>query len=340
MKRLFNVALVGAGGMIGGQVLEYLEEREFPVEELRCLATGNGIGGIVGFREKAVTVQELTQNSFGGIDIAFFCADSDTAREFCPAAVSAGAVCIDTSSAWRLDSEVPLVVPGVNSQRIGEFRHKGIIATPASSVMLLATVLKPIHDRTPIRRIVISTYQAVSGTGRKAIKELQGQIGELLNGRPARPSVYSHQIAFNCLPQVDGFAADGSTVEELKLADETRKIIGADIRVSATAVRIPVFYGHAAAVNLETADRITVDEAREVLSGAPGVELVDNPAEGEYPTAVDAVGQDLVLVGRVREDRSIEYGLNLWAVADNFRCGGGTAAVRIAELLIASYLDK
>ena len=333
-KKLWNIAVVGATGLLGEQLLECLEEREFPVGKLRCLASGKSVGKILEFGGKPVPVEELRHDSFAGIDSALFCAGSDIAREYCPSAVAAGAVCIDTSSAWRLDPEVPLVVPEVNPHRIAECRRKGIIATPASSVAALVLALKPLHDRAQVRRVVISTCQAVSGSGRKAIRELQSQVGELLNGRPAACSVYPHQIAFNCLPQVDGFEPDGSTAEELRLVHETRRILETDLAVTATAVRVPVFYGHSASVNIETVSRLTAAEAREILAEAHGVELVDDPAEGLYPMAVDAAGQDLVMVGRVREDRSVEHGLNLWVVADNLRIGGGATLLRIAEILI------
>ena len=337
-KKLWNITVVGATGVMGEQLLECLAEREFPVGTLRCLETGKSAGKILEFAGKPVTVEELRHDSFAGVDIAFFCGGSDASREFCPPAAAAGAVCIDTSSSWRLDPEVPLVVPEVNPRRIAEYRRKGIIATPAASVTPLVTALKPLHVRAPIRRIVVTTCQAVSGSGRKAIKELQSQVGELLNGRPVTPAVYPRQIAFNCLPQVGTFDADGITSEELLLVRETCKVLEAEIGVAATAVRVPVFYGLSESVNIETTERLTAAEARTILAGAPGLELVDDLAEGEYPTAVDAAGQDLVLVGRVREDGSVEHGLNLWVAADNLRAGGAATAVGIAELLIENCL--
>ena len=338
-KKLWNIAVVGAAGVMGEQLLECLAEREFPVGSLRCLETGKSAGTVLEFAGKPVTVAELRHDSFTGIDIAFFCGGSDAAREFCPSAAAAGAVCIDTSSAWRLDPEVPLVVPSVNPARLADFRRKGIVATPAASVTPLVTALKPLHDRAALRRIVVTTCQAVSGSGRKAIRELQSQVGELLNGRPVTPSVYPQQIAFNCLPQVGMFGADGATTEELLLVRETRKVLETEIGVTATAVRVPVFYGLGESVNIETVDRLTAAEAREILTAAPGVEIVDDPAERLYPTAVDAAGQNLVLVGRIREDGSIGEGLNLWLTADNLRCGGAATAVGIAEILIENYLS-
>ncbi len=333
-KKLWNIALVGATGVVGEQLLECLEEREFPVGILRCLERDKGVGKILEFGGKPVPVTALAPDSFQGIHIAFFCAGSSVSREFCPLAVAAGAVCIDSSSAWRMDPEVPLVAPQVNPQRIVDYRKKGIIAIPASSVTPLVTALKPLHDAAPIKRIVVSTYQAVSGTGRNAIKELQSQVGELLNGRPVTPKVYPHQIAFNCLPQIDSFEPDGSTGEERMLVDETRKIMESEMGVTATAVRVPVFYGHCESVNIETVSPLSAASARELLAVAPGVELVDDPSQGIYPMAVVATGQDLVLVGRLRDDGSVENGLNLWIVADNLRNGGGATALLIAELLV------
>jgi len=333
INKLWNVALVGADGVVGEQLLECMAEREFPLGTLRCLASGKEAGKILEFKGKPATVEELRHDSFKGIDIAFFCAGATLSREFCPSAVAAGSVCIDTSSAWRMDQDVPLVVPEVNPQRIAEYRRKGIIAVPAASVTPVVTALKPLHDRASVRRIVVSTYQAVSGSGRRAITELRKQVGELLNGRPVVCTVYPHQIAFNCLPQIDSFEPDGSTGEELRLLNETRKIMEADIRVTATAVRVPVFYGHSASLNIETVSKLTATEARELLAGAPGVELVDDPGKGVYPMAIDAAGQDLVMVGRVREDSSIDNGINLWVVSDNL-CNGAAAVLRIAEILI------
>jgi aspartate-semialdehyde dehydrogenase len=339
MPKLWNIALVGATGLVGEQMRELLEERNFPVGAITFLAHGKGIGAILEFRGIPVTVEELRHDSFKGIDIAFFCAGSSRSREFCPSAVQAGAVCIDTSSAWRSDTDVPLVVPEVNPESIREHSRKGIIATPASSVIQLVIALKPLHDSVGIRRIVVSTYQAVSGTGRKAISELQKQVGELLNGRPITCGVYPHQIAFNCLAQIDAFEPDGNTREELKIINETRKIMGAEIKVTATAVRVPVFYGHSESINIETGAKLTADNARKLLAVAPGVELVDDPAAGVYPMAIDTAGQDLVMIGRVREDTSLENGLNLWVVADNLRKEAGNA-IRIAEILSETYLNQ
>jgi len=339
MSRLFNVAIVGATGAVGTQMLEVLAERKFPVGELRLLASERSDGEFLEFNGEQIMVQTLSADSFAGIDIALFSAGGSRSEEFCPIAAAAGAVCIDNSSAWRMDPAVPLVVPEVNPQEIGRYREKGIIANPNCSTIQMVVALKPLHDFSPIRRIVVSTYQAVSGTGQKAIDELRIQSGELLNGRPVECKAYPHQIAFNCLPQIDLFLDNGYTKEEMKMVQETRKIMGSDdIRITATAVRVPVFYGHSEAVNVEFAAPVAVDKARELLGRAPGVELVDDPSGRSYPMAIDAAGQDLVQVGRIRADESCDNALNLWVVADNLRKGAATNAVQIAELLIENYL--
>jgi aspartate-semialdehyde dehydrogenase len=283
-------------------------------------------------------VEELTHDSFEGIDIALFSAGGDRSREFCPSATRAGAVCIDNSSAWRMDPDVPLVVPEVNSHAIAGYTKKGIIANPNCSTIQMVVALKPLHDYAAIRRIVVSTYQAVSGTGKKAIEELERQVKDLLQGKSPKVNVYPHQIAFNCLPQIDSFGDNGYTGEEMKMILETRKIMEADIRVTATTVRVPVFFGHCESVNIETVKKITVAKARELLKKAPGCKLVDDPAKKSYPMPIDVAGQDLTFVGRIREDESIENGLNLWVVADNIRKGAATNAVQIAEILVEKYL--
>jgi aspartate-semialdehyde dehydrogenase len=339
MSRLFNVAIVGATGAVGTQMLEILAERNFPVGELRLLASERSEGNFLEFKGEEIMVQTLTAESFAGIDIALFSAGGSISEEFCPIAAAAGAVCIDNSSAWRMDPEVPLVVPEVNPLEIARYVNKRIVANPNCSTIQMVVALKPLHDFSPIRRIVVSTYQAVSGTGQKAIDELRIQAGELLNGRPVECNAYPHQIAFNCLPQIDVFLDNGYTREEMKMVNETRKILGSDdIGLTATAVRVPVFYGHSESVNVEFAERITVQKARELLAGAPGIELRDDVASQLYPMAVDAAGQDLVYVGRIREDGSCAQALNFWVVADNLRKGAATNAVQIAEILAEKYL--
>jgi len=338
MSKLWNVAVVGATGAVGAQMIECLEERKFPVGEIKYLASGRSAGQVLEFKGKPVVVEELTHDSFEGVDIALFSAGGDRSREFCPAAAAAGAVCIDNSSAWRMDPDVPLVVPEVNPHAIADYTRKGIIANPNCSTIQMVVALKPLHDYATISRIVVSTYQAVSGTGKKAIDELRKQVIELLNGRPVECNVYPHQIAFNCLPQIDSFGDNGYTKEEMKLVNETRKIMGEDIRVTATTVRVPVFYSHSESINIETVKKLTVAKAQELIKSAPGCKLLDNPAKGLYPMPTNASGQDLTIVGRIREDESIENGLNLWVVADNIRKGAATNAVQIAEILIKKHL--
>jgi aspartate-semialdehyde dehydrogenase len=337
MRKLWNVAVVGATGIGGRQIVECLEEREFPVGTIKFLGSSRSAGEAVEFKGQPVAAAEIDDDSFAGIDIAFFAAGSDAAREYCPAAALAGAVCIDTSGAWRMDPKVPLVIPNVNPEAISRYTGSGIIAVPNSAVIQLVTALKPLHDRAVIRRAVISTYQSVSGTGSMAVKELERQIRSLFNGKPVEAKVYPHQIAFNCIPQVDAFTGNGYTREEMKLINETGKIIGGDMRITATAVRVPVFYGHSAAVSVETERKITAEDARDLLRNAPGCRLVDDPAERDYPMPVDAAGDDDVLVGRIREDFSCENGLNLWVVADNVRIGAADA-VQVAEILVTKYL--
>jgi aspartate-semialdehyde dehydrogenase len=338
MSKLWNIAVVGATGAVGTQMIECLEERNFPVGKIKFLASGRSAGQALEFNGKPVLVEELTPDSFEGIDIALFSAGGARSEEFCPAAAKAGAVCIDNSSAWRMDQDVPLVVPEVNPLAIAGYSKKGIIANPNCSTIQMVVALKPLHDFATIKRIVVSTYQAVSGTGTKAIEELRVQTGELLNGRPIKTDVYPHRIAFNCLPQIDSFCDNGYTKEEMKMVNETAKIMGAGIKTTATCVRVPVFYGHSESINIETERKITVAQARELLGDAPGVELSDNPANGDYPMAINAAGEDLVMVGRIREDDSVKNGLNLWVVADNIRKGAATNAVQIAEILIEKYL--
>jgi len=337
-KKLWNVAIAGATGAVGNQMIECLEERNFPVGKIKYLASERSVGKILEFRGKPVVVELLDHNAFEGVDIALFSAGGSRSEEFCPSAAKAGAVCIDNSSAWRMNPDVPLVVPEVNPHAIAQYKNKAIIANPNCSTIQMVVALKPLHDYGKIRRVVVSTYQAVSGTGKKAIDELRIQTGELLNGRPAEAKVYPHRIAFNCLPQIDSFEPNGYTKEEMKMINETRKIMEADIKVTATTVRVPVFFGHSESVNVQTEKKITVDKAFELLRKAPGCKLVDDVSRKSYPMPIDAAGQDLTFVGRIREDESVENGLNLWVVADNIRKGAATNAVQIAEILIKDYL--
>jgi aspartate-semialdehyde dehydrogenase len=332
-KTAYRVAVVGATGAVGAEMIEILEERKFPVEALLPLASARSAGGTVLFQGQEVIVEELTNDSFKGIDIALFSAGADVSREYAPIAAKAGAVVIDNSSAWRMDKDVPLVVPEVNPHDIEH--HQNIIANPNCSTIQMVVALKPLHDRVRIKRIVVTTFQAVSGTGKDAMDELMDECRDLLSFRAAEPKVYPYQIAFNCLPHIDDFLPSGYTKEEMKMVNETRKIMGdASIQVTATTVRVPVYVGHSEAVNIETEHKITANEARALLSIAPGVILYDDPEHKIYPMPLDVAGQDEVYVGRIREDESIPNGLNLWVVADNLRKGAATNAVQIAELLV------
>jgi aspartate-semialdehyde dehydrogenase len=333
----FEVAVVGATGAVGQEMIRVLEERNFPVGGIRLLASERSAGTKLSFRGREETVGLLGDESFGGVEIALFSAGGSVSERFVPAAVKAGAVAIDNTSAFRMAADVPLVVPEVNPEAIGE--QKGVIANPNCSTIQMVVALKPIHDRSPIRRLVISTYQATSGAGKEAMDELFTQTKDLLSSRETESKVFPHRIAFNCIPQIDVFLENGYTKEEMKMVNETRKIFGDDsIAVTATTVRVPVFYGHAESVNIETEEKVTAAEARELLAAAPGVRIIDEPAKGLYPMQIDAAGQDDTLVGRIREDESHPRGLNLWVVADNIRKGAATNAVQIAERLVADHL--
>jgi aspartate-semialdehyde dehydrogenase len=339
MQRLVNVAVAGATGAVGRQMLQCLEERNFPVERLTPLASERSLGLTVPFRGKEIPVEVLGPDSFKGIDIALFSAGGSVSKEYAPIAARSGAVVIDNSSAWRMDPEVPLVVPEVNPQDIAGYKKKGIIANPNCSTIQMVVVLKPIHDAACIKRVVVSTYQAVSGTGQKAVEELSAQVRALYACQDVEKKVYPHRIAFNVFPHIDVFLENGYTKEEMKMVLETKKIMGDEsIEVTATTVRVPVFYGHSEAVNLETAKKLTPAEAKRLLANAPGVKVVDDPAKNQYPMPIDAAGQDLTLVGRIREDFTIKNGLNLWVVADNIRKGAATNAVQIGEILLRDYV--
>ncbi|MEW6658265.1 MAG: aspartate-semialdehyde dehydrogenase [Thermodesulfobacteriota bacterium] len=339
MAGSYRVAVVGATGAVGQQMLACLEERRFPVAQLFPLASERSLGKKVTFLGKEIPVEVLTQDSFKDIDIALFSAGGSISKEYGPIAAAAGAVVVDNSSAWRMDPEIPLVVPEVNPQDIAWYTNRGIIANPNCSTIQMVVVLQPLHAAARIKRVVVSTYQAVSGTGQKAVDELSAQVRALFACQPVEKKVYPHRIAFNCLPHIDVFLENGYTKEEMKMVLETKKIMGDDsIEVTATTVRVPVFYGHSESVNIETERKLTPEEARKILSQAPGVKVVDNPAKNQYPMPLDAAGQDLTLVGRIREDFTIKNGLNLWLVADNIRKGAATNAVQIAEILTQTYL--
>ncbi len=327
------VAVCGATGAVGREMLKTLEMRNFPATTVRAFASARSAGSTVPFKDGELTVEELKEDSFAGIDIALFSAGGGTSKKFAPFAAKAGCVVIDNSSAWRMDPAVPLVVPEVNPDDVSW--HKNIIANPNCSTIQMVVALKPLHDAATIKRVIVSTYQAVSGTGQKAIVELETQVRQLFNMQDPEAKVYPYQIAFNCLPHIDVFSDDDYTYEEIKMIKETNKIMGDDsIRVTATTVRVPVFYGHSESVNIETEKKLTPKEARAILSQAPGVRVLDNPSEKIYPMPITCAGEDEVFVGRIREDKTIDNGLNLWIVSDNIRKGAALNAVQIAELLL------
>lgn len=339
MSRKFNVAVAGATGAVGDQMVKCLEERDFPINNLRLLASERSLGKKIEYKGEEYNVEVLDDHSFEGIDIALFSAGASTSKTFAPVAAASGAVVVDNSSAFRMDPDIPLVVPEVNPHAIAGYKTRGIIANPNCSTIQMVVVLKPLHDKAKIQRVVVSTYQAVSGTGRRAIDELMNQTKALLSFQEAKNEVYPHRIAFNVLPHIDVFLENGYTKEEMKMVNETAKILEDNsIRVTATTVRVPVFYGHSEAVNIEFEKHITPDEVRKILSKAPGVRVVDDLSKNNYPLATDAAGQDDTLVGRIRQDTSIENGIDLWIVADNIRKGAATNAVQIAEILAAQYL--
>ena len=328
----YNVVVIGATGAVGGEILKILEERNFPVNKLRLGATARSAGKEVRFRGEIYTVEETTPNIFAGMDIALF-AGGSASKEFAKVAAESGVTVIDNSSAFRLDPDVPLVVPEVNPEDVKH--HKGIIANPNCSTIQMVVALKPLHDYGKIRRVVVSTYQAVSGAGIEAIEELQSQVKAFLNGDEINTNVFPYPIAFNLIPHIDVFQEMYYTKEEWKMVYETQKIMHSpDIKVTATTVRVPVFRSHSESINIETEVKITREKAIELLKNAPGIKVIDSPDERKYPMPLYASDQDEVFVGRIREDNTIDKGLNLWVVADQLRKGAATNAVQIAELLI------
>ena len=333
-KRL-TVAVVGATGVVGRTMIQVLDEREFPVGELRLLASGRSAGRTVSAGGRTIEIQEAVPEAFDGVDIALFSAGADISRELAPAAAACGATVIDNSSAWRMEPNIPLVVSQVNPQDLEG--HEGIIANPNCSTMQLAPVLMALRDSVGLERVVVDTYQSVSGTGADAIAEMEGQIRAHVNGEPKSATVYPHPIAFNALPEIDVFLPNGYTKEEWKVVSEDRKILGLpDLRISCTAVRIPVFVSHSEAVHVETRDPVTPARARELFAAVQGVIVQDDPASHEYPLATTATGRDEIFVGRVRQDVSIpdDRGIAFWVVSDNLRKGAATNAVEIAEVLV------
>jgi len=335
----YNVAVVGATGAVGEQIRDILQERLFPVKQIRLLASKRSAGKTLDFGRKQVRVEELQRDSFHGVQIALFSAGGAVSAEFAPIAVESGAVVIDNTSHFRMEKDVPLVVPEVNPGDIAEYPNRGIIANPNCSTIQMVVALKPIHDAARILRVVVSTYQSVSGAGRSAMEELSQQSISLFNGKDLKTDKFPHQIAFNCIPQIDTFLESGYTKEEMKMVDETRKILGEpSLRITATTVRVPVFCGHSESVNVETERKLTVQEIKGILRQAPGVLLCDDTEANLYPMAIDCVGKDATFVGRIREDDSVANGMNLWVVADNLRKGAALNAIQIAEILIRDYL--
>ena len=327
------VAVCGATGAVGQEMLKVLEQRDFPHSEIIPMASSRSAGKKVSFKGQALTVVEMTEDSFKGVDLALFSAGGSTSEKFAPIAAESGCVVVDNSSAWRMNDECPLVVPEVNPHDLDW--HKGIIANPNCSTIQMMVALKPIHDKARIKRVVVSTYQAVSGTGQKAIEELENQVRRLMSGQPVVADVYPHQIAFNCLPQIDVFMDNGYTKEEIKMVNETVKIMGdPSIKVTATCVRVPVFYGHSESVNIETEEKLTGDDVRALLARSPGITIEDYPAKNGYPMPVNAAGHDDTFVGRIREDETIENGINMWIVSDNIRKGAALNTIQIAESLL------
>jgi aspartate-semialdehyde dehydrogenase len=338
-KEKYNVAVVGATGAVGEQMREILEEREFPVGELRLLASERSAGQFLPFQGHQVPVHVLNKNSFKHIDIGLFSAGGSVSAKFAPLAVAAGAVVVDNTSFFRMEPDIPLVVPEVNSKEIANYKTRGIIANPNCSTIQMVVALKPIHDAARIKRVVVSTYQSVSGAGRKAMDELSQQVAALFNGRELKKEKFPHQIAFNCIPHIDVFMESGYTKEEWKMIHETRKILGEpNLPMTATTVRVPVFLSHSESVNVETYVKLSAAETKRILREAPGVIVSDDPRDNVYPMPVEAAGKDATYVGRIREDDSVANGLNLWVVSDNLRKGAALNAVQIAEILIRDYI--
>lgn len=340
MSNKYNVAVVGATGAVGETMLEILEQRDFPVENVYPLASARSAGKRIPFKGKHLLVEDLSDFDFSKARIGLFSAGASISDKYAPIAAAAGCVVVDNTSRYRYEDDIPLVVPEVNPDAIAGYKTHGIIANPNCSTIQMMVALKPLHDAAGISRINVCTYQAVSGTGKEAIEELASQTAQLLNGNAAEAKVYPKQIAFNVLPHIDVFQENGYTKEEMKMVWETRKIMGDDsILVNPTAVRVPVFYGHSEAVHIETREKLSAERARELLESAPGVQVLDEREDGGYPTAVtEGAASDPVFVGRIREDISHPQGLDMWVVADNVRKGAALNSVQIAEILVEKYL--
>ena len=339
MKK-YNVAVVGASGNVGREMLNILEERNFPVDKVFAVASSRSAGSVITYKGKDLIIQDLATFDFKGVDIGLFSPGGSISAKYAPIAAAAGCVVVDNTSYFRMDPDVPLVVPEVNPEAIGDYGKKGIIANPNCSTIQMVVALKPIHDAATIKRVVVSTYQAVSGAGKEAMDELFEQSRATFGtGLQVPAKQFSKEIAFNVIPQIDSFLDNGYTKEEMKMVNETKKIIGPAIRVTATTVRVPVYNSHAEAVTIETEKKITPDQARELLGKAPGVEVVDDPANMAFATPREASGKDATFVSRIREDESVDNGLQMWVVSDNLRKGAALNTVQIAERLIQDHLQ-
>ncbi len=336
----YNIAVVGATGAVGREMFNILAERQFPCDTVHAVASNRSRGKEVSFGDSTLKVEVLEEFDFSAVDIALFSAGGDTAREYAPKAAAAGAVVIDNSSAFRMEADVPLVVPEVNAAALAGYAKRNIIANPNCSTAQLVVALKPLHDAARIKRAVVATYQAVSGAGSAAMDELFQQTRAVYVNDPIKTERFTKQIAFNVIPQCDVFMEDGATKEEWKMAVESRKIMGADIKLVATCVRVPVFVGHSEAVHVELAKPLSADDARALLRESPGLLVVDSREDGGYITPVEAVGEYTTYVSRIREDATVKNGLALWVVSDNLRKGAALNAVQIAELLINKHLKK
>jgi len=338
-KQKYNVAVVGATGVVGQEMIRILEERNFPVDKIKLLASERSVGQFLKYKGKAEKVHLLSEETFEGIDIGLFSPGASVSAVYAPKAGKAGCVVIDNTSQFRMDADVPLVVPEVNPKAIAEYKKRNIIANPNCSTIQMVVALKPIHDAVKIKRIVVSTYQAVSGAGKEAMDELSDQVLAIYGHKEIEKKIFPYQIAFNCIPQIDLFLDNGYTKEEMKMVNETRKIMGDDsIQVTATTVRVPVFNSHSESVNIETEKKVTANEVKKLLSKAAGIKVVDDAKNKLYPMPIDASKRDEVFVGRIREDESIPNGINMWIVSDNLRKGAALNAVQIAEILIKEYL--
>lgn len=341
--RPFHFAVVGATGIAGHELLSILSEGRIPVASVKALASANSVGERVNFGDEELVVQELNDQAFDGIDVAFFGVSADLAQKYIPVATKKGVVCIDKSSAYRMDSEVPLVIPGVNSDDVAHFKNRKIVASPNCSATPLVQVLAALGAVAKVKRVVMSSYQAVSGAGKGGLEELDKQTRDLFNMRDPTSEVFNNRIAFNvlpCIPASGNFTPDGNTEEEQKVIDESRRILKMpDLRMAVTCVRVPVFNGHSEAVNIEFDSEISVDKAREVLANAPSIVVIDDVNSLLFPTPADATGEDYTLVGRIRRDNSVPHGISLWLTSDNLRTGAALNAVRIAEILCSKYLS-